>query len=156
MKKLFFILSFITTTAQAQTPNPPSPFTYSPSYQNKFKQFDTRELKSLAFSLESKKNKNFTIDHQSLLAGTDLKAAEEYENKINYGVKTIGGGIFSLNAVDQKTYGSIQNNQALGMSYNLSSKFSSVMFSYKKLDTLNSNYKGLDTSVMELRVKASF
>ena len=156
MKNLLFLVLFLTSNVYAQTNNQNSPFSYSPNLQGKFKQFDTRELKSFAFSLESKKNKNFTIDHSSLLAGTDLKAAEEYENKINYGVKTIGGGIFSLNAIDQKLYGSTQNNQALGLSYNLSSKFTSVLFSYKKLDTLNSNYKGLETNVMELKVKATF
>lgn len=156
MKNLIFLVLFLTSNAYAQANNQTSPFTYSPNLQGKFKQFDTRELKSFAFTLESKKNKNFTIDHQSLLAGTDLKAAEEYENKINYGVKTIGGGVFSLNAIDQKMYGSTQNNQALGMSYNLTSKFTSVLFSYKKLDTTNTNFKGLDTNVMELKVKASF
>lgn len=157
MKYLFLLSFLLSTSVNAQTNNnQPSPFTYNPNYQNKFKQFDTRELKSFAFTLESKKNKNFTIDHQSLLAGTDLKAAEEYENKINYGVKTIGGGVFSLNAIDQKLYGSTQNNQALGMSYNLSSRYSSILFSYKKLDTLNTNLKGLDTNIMELKVKASF
>ena len=61
-----------------QTAPPPTFFNYNPTIQNKYNTFGSNELKSIIVGLESKKNKNFTIDYNSLLAGSDLKSAEEY------------------------------------------------------------------------------
>ena len=91
-------------------------------------------MKHIVVNLESSKNKNFKIDHQSFLIGNDLKNAPEYENKVSYGIKSVAGGIFSLNAINAKSYGQITDNNYLGLSYNLSNKTSSFNFSYKSLD----------------------
>lgn len=121
------------------------------NYQQKFSQFKTSELKHVVVNLESNKNKNFRIDHQSFVIGNDLKNAPEFENKVSYGIKSIGGGIFSLNAVNQKIYGQNNEQNFLGMSYNISSKFTNLNFSYKNVD--NSN---LQNNLMSLTFQAKF
>lgn len=126
--------------------------TISAPMQQKFLQYNTNDLKNINVSLESSKNKNFTVDHKSLVIGNDLKEAQEYENKLSYGIKSVGGGVFSLNAINSKIYGQNTDNTFVGMSYNLQSKYSSVLFSYKSADSV----KQKENTLMELQLKAKF
>ena len=144
MKSILLLsLLFLSTKTFAQV--------ITPIYQQKIAQFKTTDLKHVVINLESNKNKNFKIDHQSFLIGNDLKNAPEYENKVSYGIKSVAGGIFSLNAINAKSYGQITDNNYLGLSYNLSNKTSSFNFSYKSLD----NNK-IENNVMTMTLQARF
>lgn len=136
-------------------PQPPSLFQYNPVINNKFNLFKTNELKSVNVFLESNKNKNFNVEYNSLLAGNDLSKAEEYTNKINYGVKTIGGGVFSLSSINQKTYGMSNTQSYLGLGYTLQSPYTTMTFNFR-----NINNPGVvlpsDTTLLEFNFRSKF
>lgn len=133
----------------------PTIFSFNPAIQNKYNTFGSNELKSIIVGLESKKNKNFTIDYNSLLAGSDLKSAEEYNTKINYGVKSIGGGVMSLQMHNQKLFQQ-KEQQFLNLNYSLQSPSTIVNFSFKNLNNTTTNYKGQDTTLMEFQFRSKF
>lgn len=146
---LFVLFCFIQTPSFSQIDK--GIISSNPTF-NKFAQFKTDEIKNLNVNLQSNKNKNFTLDHKSFVIGNDLKKALEYENKVNYGVKTIGGGIFSLNAINQRVFGNPIEQSYLGASYSLSSRYTNINFNYKNLDNTNKS----NMNLMELNINARF
>lgn len=136
-------------------PQPPSIFSYNPTINTKYGQFKTTDLKTVNVFLESSKNKNFNIEYNSLLVGNDLKNAEEYTNKINYGVKTIGGGVFSLNAINQKQFGVKDTQSFLGASYSVSNPYTQINFQFKNISSSNVILPPT-TTLMELQIRSRF
>lgn len=147
---LLFFLLLLSSSAFAQT----TPV-LNPNIISKYSAFNTNELKSLNLNLQSNKNKNFTIEHKTLMIGNDLKNAPEFESKINYGVKTFGGGIFSLNAINTRQNWT-NENAFLGMNYIFTNKNSSISFSYKNLDNTVIKKSNTEYNLMELEIRAKF
>lgn len=127
-----------------------------PSFQPKFAQFGTNQLTSINTSLESKKNKNFIIDYKSLLAGNDLKSADEYDLNVKYGIKSVFGGVLSTNFSNTRNFGQQKENEFYGMSYSINKPFSSLNLSFKSSDTLQTQYKGMSTQIIQFDYKAKF
>lgn len=155
MKTLFLCILLLPAYSFAQTP-PAAPAVPIPSFQPKFSQYGTNQLTSINTSLESKRNKNFVIDYKSLLAGTDLKNAEEHDINVKYGIKTLFGGVLSTNFSNSKVFGQQKENEFYGMSYSINRPFSSLNLSYKSSDTLQTQYKGMATQIIQLDYKAKF
>lgn len=154
MKTVCVLLSLILSGAcYSQTP---APTVQLPSYQQKFSQFGTNQLTQINTSLESRRNKNFVIDFKSLLAGTDLKNAEEHDLSVKYGIKSIAGGVLSANMFNTKTYGANKDNEYMGLSYSLATKSTSLNFSYKTSDTTQTQFKGRATEIYQLEFKSKF
>jgi len=157
MKKIILFCSLVLSNACfAQAPAPQAPVIPLPSYQQKFALFGTNQLTQVNTSLESKKNKNFVIDFKSLLAGNDLKNAEEHDLNVKYGIKSMFGGVLSANMNNTKSYGLNKDNEYYGLSYALASKNSSFNFSFKSSDTTQTQYKGMATQIYQLDLKAKF
>lgn len=154
MKKYILSLILLPSFCWAQTP--PAPSVPVPSFQPKFAQYGTNQLTSINTSLESRRNKNFVIDYKSLLAGTDLKNAEEHDLSVKYGIKTLFGGVLSTNFSNSKVYGQMKENEFIGMSYSINKPYSSLNLSFKSSDTLQTQYKGMSTQIMQLDYKAKF
>jgi hypothetical protein len=127
-----------------------------PSYQQKFNLFNTNQLTQINTSLESRKNKNFVIDFKSLLAGNDLKNAEEHDLSVKYGIKSMFGGVMSANMSNVKTYNSQKDNGFYGLSYALSNNTTLLNFSFKSSDTIQTQYKGMPTQIYQLDFKTKF
>lgn len=157
LKKIILVCSlFLSSACFAQTPAPQAPALPVPSYQQKFALFGTNQLTQINTSLESKRNKNFVIDFKSLLAGNDLKNAEEHDLNVKYGIKSMFGGVISANMYNTRSYGLNKDNEYYGLSYALSSKNTSLNFSYKSSDTTQTQYKGMATQIYQLDLKAKF
>lgn len=153
MKILSIIcLTCISTFAYAQQP----PTVPVPSFQPKFAQYGVNQLTSINTSLESKRNKNFVIDFKSLLAGNDLKNAEEHDLNVKYGIKSLFGGTISTNFYNTKYAPNQKDNEYYGLSYSLQKPNSSLNFSFKSSDTITTQYKGLATQIYQLDFKAKF
>lgn len=133
-----------------------SPLQAAPTYQPLFGKLNTNQLTSVNASLESKKNKNFVIDFKSLMSGTDLKAAEEHDLKVNYGIKTLFGGVLSANMSNTRNFGAMKDNEYYGMSYAIVKPNSSLNFSFKSSDAINTQYKGSGTQIFNIDYKAKF
>jgi hypothetical protein len=127
-----------------------------PSYQQKFNLFNTNQLTQINTSLESRKNKNFVIDFKSLLAGNDLKNAEEHDLSVKYGIKSMFGGVMSANMSNVKTYNSQKDNGFYGLSYALSNNTTLLNFSFKSSDKIETQYKGMPTQIYQLDFKTKF
>jgi len=134
----------------------PAPIVPLPSYQQKFNLFNTNQLTQINTSLESRKNKNFVIDFKSLLAGNDLKNAEEHDLSVKYGIKSMFGGVMSANMSNVKTYNSQKDNGFYGLSYALSNNTTLLNFSFKSSDTIQTQYKGMPTQIYQLDFKTKF
>jgi hypothetical protein len=134
----------------------PAPIVPLPSYQQKFNLFNTNQLTQINTSLESRKNKNFVIDFKSLLAGNDLKNAEEHDLSVKYGIKSIFGGVMSANMSNVKTYNSQKDNGFYGLSYALSNNTTLLNFSFKSSDKIETQYKGMPTQIYQLDFKTKF
>lgn len=157
LKKIFLLFSlFLSSACFAQAPAPQAPAIPLPSYQQKFTTFGTNQLTQINTSLESKKNKNFVIDFKSLLAGNDLKNAEEHDLNVKYGIKSMFGGVLSANMNNTKSYGLNKDNEYYGLSYALSNKNTTFNFSFKSSDTTQTQYKGMATQIYQLDLKAKF
>lgn len=157
LKKIILVCSlFLSSACFAQAPAPQAPALPVPSYQQKFALFGTNQLTQVNTSLESRRNKNFVIDFKSLLAGTDLKNAEEHDLNVKYGIKSMFGGVISANMSNTKSYGLNKDNEYYGLSYALSNKTTSFNFSYKSSDTTQTQYKGMATQIYQLDLKAKF
>jgi hypothetical protein len=151
----YFFLGII-NTIQAQAPAQSLVMSPGSIHQNKFGIFDTNQLTSINAQLESKRNKNFTIDVKSLHSGSDLSSSKEHDLKINYGIKSLFGGVLGVNATNNKSFNNAKPNDYLGMSYNLTRSYSSLSFNFKNSDTLNTQYKGVATQVFQLDYKSKF
>ena len=138
----------------AQTP--PAPTVPVPSFQQKFNLLNTNQLTQINTSLESRRNKNFVIDFKSLLAGTDLKNAEEHDLNVKYGIKSMFGGVLSANMYNTKTLNSQKDNEYYGLSYALSNNTTLLNFSFKSSDTIQTQYKGMSTQIYQLDFKTKF
>lgn len=134
----------------------PTPIIPLPSYQQKFNLFNTNQLTQINTSLESRKNKNFVIDFKSLLAGNDLKNAEEHDLNVKYGIKSMFGGVMSANMSNVKTYNSQKDNGFYGLSYALSNNTTLLNFSFKSSDKIETQYKGMPTQIYQLDFKTKF
>lgn len=134
----------------------PAPTIPVPTYQQKFNLFNTNQLTQINTSLESRRNKNFVIDFKSLLAGTDLKNAEEHDLNVKYGIKSMFGGILSANMSNTRAYNNAKDNEYFGVSYALSNKTTSLNFSFKSSDTTQTQYKGMATQIYQLDFKTKF
>ncbi len=156
MKTLLISMLLMPVYCFAQTPPLAAPAVPIPSFQPRFAQFGTNQLTSINTSLESKKNKNFIIDYKSLLAGNDLKSAEEHDLNVKYGIKTLFGGVLSTNFSNSKIYGQQKENEFYGMSYSINRQFSSLNLSVKSSDTLQTQYKGMSTQIIQFDYKAKF
>jgi hypothetical protein len=155
LKKIILLVSLLLPNACfAQAPQAPA--IPVPTYQQKFSLYGTNQLTQINTSLESRKNKNFVIDFKSLLAGTDLKNAEEHDLNVKYGIKSMFGGVISANMYNTRSYGLNKDNEYYGLSYALSNKTTSFNFSYKSSDTVQTQYKGMATQVYQLDLKAKF
>lgn len=152
---LTFVLVLASTIAYGQQIGA-SPLQAAPTYQPLFAKLNTNQLTSVNATLESKRNKNFVIDFKSLLNGTDLKNAEEHDFKVNYGVKTLFGGVLSANMSNTKNFGSTKENEYYGMSYSINKPNSSLNFSFKSADAINTQYKGSSTQILQFDYKAKF
>jgi hypothetical protein len=155
MKTLFLSILLLPAYCFGQTPLA-APAVPIPSFQPKFAQFGTNQLTSINTSLESKKNKNFVIDYKSLLAGTDLKNAEEHDLNLKYGIKTLFGGVLSTNFSNTRVYGQQKENEFIGMSYSIIKPYSNLNISVKSSDTLQTQYKGMSTQIIQFDYKAKF
>lgn len=155
MKALFLCVILLPGYCFAQT-IPQNISVPVPSFQPKFSQFNTNQLTSINTSLESKKNKNFVIDYKSLLAGTDLSKADEHDLNVKYGIKSLFGGVISTNFSNTKFYGQQKENEFYGMSYSLNRPNSTFNLSYKSSDTIQTQYKGAATQIIQLDYKAKF
>ena len=91
-----------------------------------------------------------------MLAGTDLKKAEEHDINVKYGIKTLFGGVLSTNFSNTKVFGQQKENEFYGMSYSINKPFSTLNLSYKSSDTLQTQYKGMATQIIQLDYKAKF
>ena len=153
--KNFVLVSLLLGSAcYAQTP--PVQTVPVPSYQQKFNLFNTNQLTQVNTSLESRRNKNFVIDFKSLLAGNDLKNAEEHDLNVKYGIKSMFGGVLSANMSNVKTFNSQKENEFYGLSYALANKTTSLNFSFKSSDTIQTQYKGMPTQIYQLDFKTKF
>lgn len=121
--------------------------TANPNF-NRFALYKTDEIKNLNVNIQSNKIKNFSLDHKSFVIGNDLKKALEFENKINFGVKALGGGILSLNGTNQRVFGNNFEHNYLGATYSFNNKNTSLNFNYKNYGTTNnSNYNMLELNI---------
>ena len=154
MKKIVLVSMLLGSVCFAQTP--PAPAIPVPSYQQKFNLFNTNQLTQINTTMESRRNKNFVIDFKSLLAGTDLKNAEEHDLNVKYGIKSMFGGVLSANMSNTKAYNSVKDNEYYGLSYALSTKTTSLNFSFKSSDTVQTQYKGMATQIYQLDFKTKF
>lgn len=154
MKKIVLVSMLLGSVCFAQTP--PAPAIPVPSYQQKFNLFNTNQLTQINTTMESRRNKNFVIDFKSLLAGTDLKNAEEHDLNVKYGIKSMFGGVLSANMSNTKAYNSVKDNEYYGLSYALSNKTTSLNFSFKSSDTVQTQYKGMATQIYQLDFKTKF
>jgi hypothetical protein len=145
------LLSLVTISYAQQVPG-----IAIPSFQPKFNQYGVNQLTSINTSLESKRNKNFVIDFKSLLAGNDLKNAEEHDLNVKYGIKSLFGGTISTNFYNSKNATNQKDNEFYGLSYSLLRPNSSLNFSFKSSDTLQTQYKGVATQIYQLDFKAKF
>ena len=156
MKNLFVVLSLLLPSVCLAQTTPPTVQIPVPTYQQKFALFGTNQLTQINTSLESRRNKNFVIDFKSLLAGTDLKNAEEHDLNVKYGIKSMFGGVISANMYNTRSYGTAKDNEYYGLSYALSNKTTSLNFSYKSSDTVQTQYKGMATQIYQLDFKTKF
>lgn len=154
MKNFVLVSLLLGSVCYAQTP--PAPTVPVPSFQQKFNLLNTNQLTQINTSLESRRNKNFVIDFKSLLAGTDLKNAEEHDLNVKYGIKSMFGGVLSANMYNTKTLNSQKDNEYYGLSYALNNKTTSLNFSFKSSDTIQTQYKGMATQIYQLDFKTKF
>jgi hypothetical protein len=134
----------------------PTPSLSLPSYQQKFHTYGTNKLTQINTSLESKKNKNFVIDFKSLLAGTDLKDAEEHDFNIKYGIKSLFGGTIATNFNNTKLAPNQKDNEYYGLSYSVQRTNSYFNLSVKSNNTTQTQFNGLPTQIYQIEYKGKF
>ena len=91
-----------------------------------------------------------------MLAGNDLKNAEEHDLNVKYGIKSMFGGVMSANMSNVKTYNSQKDNGFYGLSYALSNNTTLLNFSFKSSDKIETQYKGMPTQIYQLDLKTKF
>ena len=85
-----------------------------------------------------------------------MKSADEYDLNVKYGIKSVFGGVLSTNFSNTRNFGQQKENEFYGMSYSINKPFSSLNFSIKSSDTLQTQYKGMSTQIIQLDYKAKF
>lgn len=159
MKNLIFLVLLFSTIANAQTPVQ-QPIVgvdannfISKLSIDKMKLFDTSKLNNLDLTMETRKIPGLSVQHKSLSATSNLSQAAEYENRFNYGYNFSKTSTLSINAINQKTYNSQQEDNFLALGY--TKKTNSMFFDIKfhQIDTTKTNLKGKDSTVATVTAK---
>lgn len=120
---------------------------------DKMKLFDTSKLNNLDLTMETRKIPGLSVQHKSLSASSNLSQAQEYENRFNYGYSFSKTSTLSINAINQKTFGSPQEDNFLALGF--TKKTNSMFFDIKfhQIDTTKSNLNGKDSTVATVTAK---
>lgn len=160
MKIMILLLMLLCSDALAQTPIQSSGIgtdfnTLIPKFSSdKMNLFQTNNLNNLDLTLQSKKVKGISAQHKSLSASNNLAQAQEYENRFNVGVNFTKGGILSLNAINQKTFGNKEDN-FLGMSFTKNTSNVNLIFQIHQLNSSKFKIPGQDATVANLKATIS-
>ena len=161
MKILSLFLFLLCSPVFAQSTIQPSTIgtdfnTFLPKYSvDKMNLFQTSNLNNLDLTLQSKKVKGISAQHKSLSASSNLQMAQEYENRFNVGVNFTKGGILSLNAINQKTFGSMREDNFLGMSFTKNTPSVNLTFQIHQLNSQKFKIPGQDATVANLKATIS-
>ena len=157
MKILSIIPLLICSSVFAQTPIQTSGIgsdlnTLLPKFStDKMNLFQTNNLNNLDLTLQSKKIKGVSAQHKSLSSSSNLALAQEYENRFNVGVNFTKGGVLSLNAINQKTYGNIKEDNFFGMSFTKNTSSVNIIFQIHQLNSSKIKIPGQDATVANLK-----
>lgn len=156
--KLISILSiFLCSVVMAQTPIQSTPIgTDVNSFVNKLSAdrmnfYQSTNLNNLDLTLQSKKLKGVSAQHRSISASSNLSLAQEYENKFNFGVPFTKGGTLSLNAVNQKTFGSMRDDNFFGFSFSKNTSSVNLILQVQQLNSSKIKLTGQDTTIANLK-----
>lgn len=160
--KLVSILSiFLCSAAMAQTPIQTGPIgTDVNSFVNKLSLdrmnlYQSTNLNNLDLTLQSKKLKGVSAQHRSISASSNLSLAQEYENKFNVGVPFTKGGTLSLNAVNQKTFGSLKDDNFFGFSFSKNTSSVNLILQVQQVNSSKIKLPGQDSTIANLKATIS-
>lgn len=157
MKYLSIFLIFLCSNAIAQSPFQTTPIgTDVNSFVNKLSVdrmnfYQSNNLNNLDLTLQSKKIKGISAQHRSISTSSNLSLAQEYENKFNFGVPFTKGGTLSVNAVNQKTFGSIKDDNFFGFSFSKSTSNINLILQVQQLNSNKIKIPGQDSTVANLK-----
>lgn len=157
MKYLSILLVIICSSSMAQIPIQSNPIgTDVNSFVNKFSVdrmnlYQSNNLNNLDLTLQSKKIKGISAQHRSISASSNLSLAQEYENKFNVGVPFTRGGILSLNAVNQKTFGSIKDDNFFGFSFSKNTSNINLILQVQQVNSSKIKIPGQDSTIANLK-----
>ena len=141
----------------AQTPIQVSPIgidtnnIFSKYSIDRMKIFDTSRLNNLDLTMQSKKIPGLSVQHKSLSATTNLSQAQEYENRFNFGYNFSKSSTISVNAVNQKLYGNLQEDNFFALGFTKRTSSVDINFQLHQLDTSKYKMNGQDPTIANLK-----
>ena len=141
----------------AQTPIQVSPIgidtnnIFSKYQIDRMKIFDTSRLNNLDLTMQSKKIPGLSVQHKSLSATTNLSQAQEYENRFNFGYNFSKSSTISVNAVNQKLYGNLQEDNFFALGFTKRTSSVDINFQLHQLDTSKYKMNGQDPTIANLK-----
>lgn len=157
MKKYSLFVLLFCSMSYAQTPIQVSPIgidtnnIFSKYSIDRMKIFDTSRLNNLDLTMQSKKIPGLSVQHKSLSATTNLSQAQEYENRFNFGYNFSKSSTISVNAVNQKLYGNLQEDNFFALGFTKRTSSVDINFQLHQLDTSKYKMNGQDPTIANLK-----
>lgn len=157
MKKYSLFVLLFCSMSYAQTPIQVSPIgidtnnIFSKYQIDRMKIFDTSRLNNLDLTMQSKKIPGLSVQHKSLSATTNLSQAQEYENRFNFGYNFSKSSTISVNAVNQKLYGNLQEDNFFALGFTKRTSSVDINFQLHQLDTSKYKMNGQDPTIANLK-----